>query len=80
MLREGLSLSRSCDPASGRVVLEKVRLNKAAKYPFGHRNHTLGVSVSTTIQRSRWGMTYGVANGLVGDEVELLFEFEALRQ
>ena len=58
----------------------KVRLNKAAKYPFGHRNHTLGVSVSATIQRSRWGMTYGVANGLVGDEVELLFEFEALRQ
>ena len=58
----------------------KVRLNKAAKYPFGHRKHTLGVSVSATIQRSRWGMTYGVANGLVGDEVELLFEFEALRQ
>ena len=31
-------------------------------------------------QRSRWGMTYGVANGMVGDKVELLFEFEALRQ
>jgi polyisoprenoid-binding protein YceI len=58
----------------------KVRLNKAAQYPFGHRKHTLGVSVSATIQRSRWGMTYGVANGMVGDKVELLFEFEALRQ
>ena len=58
----------------------KVRLNKAAKYPFGHRKHTLGVSASTTIERSRWGMTYGVANGMVGDKVELLFELEALRQ
>ena len=58
----------------------KVRLNKAAQYPFGHRKHTLGVSVRATIQRSRWGMTYGLANGMVGDEVELLFEFEALRQ
>jgi polyisoprenoid-binding protein YceI len=58
----------------------KVRLNKAAKYPFGHGKHTLGVSATTTIQRSRWGMTYGVANGMVGDAVELLFEFEAMRQ
>jgi polyisoprenoid-binding protein YceI len=61
------------------VELE-VRLNKAAQYPFGHRKHTLGVSASTTIQRSRWGMTYGVADRMVGDQVELLFEFEALRQ
>jgi polyisoprenoid-binding protein YceI len=58
----------------------KVRLNKAAQYPFGHRKQTLGVSASVKIQRSRWGMAYGVANGMVGDEVELMFEFEALRQ
>ncbi len=58
----------------------KVRLNKAAQYPFGHRKHTLGVSVRATIRRSRWGMHYGVTNKMVGDEVELLFEFEALRQ
>ena len=35
---------------------------------------------AATVQRSRWGMSYGVANGMVGDEVELMFEFEALRQ
>ena len=58
----------------------KVQLNKAAKYPFGHGKHTLGVSATTTIQRSRWGMTYGVANAMVGDDVELLFEFEAMQQ
>jgi polyisoprenoid-binding protein YceI len=57
-----------------------VRLNKAAKYPFGHGKHTLGVSARAKLLRSQWGMTYGVANDLVGDEVELQFEFEALRQ
>ncbi|HEY4368777.1 MAG TPA: YceI family protein [Steroidobacteraceae bacterium] len=58
----------------------KIKLNKAATYPFGHRQYTLGVSARATIQRSLWGMSYGVKNGLVGDDVELLFEFEALRQ
>lgn len=57
-----------------------VRLNKAGTYPFGHGRYTLGISARTTLQRSRWGMTYGVANRMVGDDVELLFELEALRQ
>lgn len=57
----------------------KVRLNKSAKYPFGHGKHTLGVSASARLLRSQWGMTYGVPR-MVGDEVELMFEFEALRE
>lgn len=60
------------------VTLE-VSLNKAATYPFGHRKHTLGISARTTLQRSQWGMSYGVKNGMVGDEVLLSFEFEAMR-
>ena len=60
------------------VVLE-VTLNKAATYPFGHRKHTLGISARTTIERSRWGMDYGVSRGMVGDAVELRFELEAMR-
>ena len=60
------------------VTLE-VSLNKAAIYPFGHRKHTLGISARTTLQRSQWGMSYGVKNGMVGDEVLLSFEFEAMR-
>ena len=60
------------------VTLE-VALNKAATYPFGHRKHTLGISARTTLQRSQWGMSYGVKNGMVGDEVLLSFEFEAMR-
>jgi polyisoprenoid-binding protein YceI len=57
-----------------------VTLNKAAKYPFGHGRHTLGISARAQLKRSQWGMSYGVGNKMVGDEVELLFEFEALRQ
>lgn len=57
-----------------------VTINRHADYPFGHRRETLGISARTTIQRSRWGMDYGVADNLVGDEVTLRFEFEALRQ
>ncbi len=55
-------------------------VNKAAEYPFGHGQYTLGISARTTIERSEWGMDYAVDNGLVGDEVELTFEFEAIRQ
>ena len=74
VLRGDLTLLGQTHP----VELE-VRLNKAGKYPFGHRKHTLGISATATIRRSVWGMSYGVVNGMVGDEVELLFEFEALR-
>ena len=57
----------------------QVTINKAAPYPFGHRKYTLGVSATATIRRSQWGMSYAVENGMVGDEVKLLFEFEAPR-
>lgn len=63
-----------------RPVELDVTLNKSAEYPFGHGKHTLGISARTTINRGQWGMTYAVDNGLVGDEVELIFEFEAIRQ
>ncbi|MFO7762668.1 MAG: YceI family protein [Wenzhouxiangellaceae bacterium] len=57
-----------------------VTINKRAEYPFGHGKETLGISAHTTIERSRWGMDYAVSNELVGDEVALRFEFEAIRQ
>ena len=53
-------------------------INRRADYPFGHGKDTLGISARTTIRRSRWGMTYAVDNDLVGDEVVLRFEFEAV--
>jgi len=63
-----------------RPVSLDVTLNKAADYPFGHGQYTLGISARGAIERSRFGMDYGVANELVGDQVELLIELEAIRQ
>ena len=57
-----------------------VTLNKAAKYPFGHKSFTLGISARGQLQRSAYGMDYGVANALVGDTVELIIETEANQQ
>ncbi|MEZ7894498.1 MAG: YceI family protein [Thauera sp.] len=37
------------------------------------------MSARTTIERSRWGMDYGISRGMVGDAVELRFELEAMR-
>ena len=63
-----------------RPIALEYTLNKAADYPFGHGDFTLGVSLRGALSRSEWGMDYGVANGLVGDEVELLIETEANRR
>ena len=52
-------------------------LNKSEKYPFGHKSFTLGVSARGSLQRSAYGMSYGVANALVGDAIELIIEVEA---
>jgi hypothetical protein len=40
----------------------------------------MGVSARGRILRSEFGMNYAVDNGWVGDEVELIIEFEARRQ
>lgn len=56
-----------------------VTLNKAAEYPFGHKRFTLGLSMETSIKRSDFGMMYAVENGLVGDEVQINIETEAMR-
>ena len=57
-----------------------VKLNKFARYPFGHRKETIGISASTVIERSNWGMDYGVSNNMVGDKVILRFELEAVQE
>ena len=62
-----------------RPVEFQATVNKLDNYPFGHEQPTLGVSVRGTIERSQWGMTYGVDQGMVGDEVTLLIELEAIQ-
>ena len=55
-------------------------VNKLEDYPFGHGKPTLGVSIRASINRSQWGMTYGIEQGMVGDEVALLIELEAMAE
>lgn len=62
-----------------RSVGVDVTLNKSAEYPIGHEDYTLGMTAETTIKRSEWGMTYGIEDDLVGDEVRLRFGLEAVR-
>ncbi|MEM9783862.1 MAG: YceI family protein [Pseudomonadota bacterium] len=62
-----------------RPIEVAVTLNKDAPYPFGHQKRTLGVSAEATVVRSAFGMEYALG-GLVGDEVEVIFEMEAIAQ
>jgi polyisoprenoid-binding protein YceI len=54
--------------------------NKSGEYPFGGSPYVMGVSARGTIKRSAFGMTYGVDNGWVGDDVEIIVEFEARKR
>ena len=74
-LRGNLTLLGRTHP----IILD-VKLNKFAKYPFGHRKETIGISANTVIDRSIWGMDYGVSNDMVGNKVILRFEFEAVQE
>ena len=53
-----------------RKVTSRVVWNKSGDYPFGDKHHAVGISARTTIQRSDFGMTYAVAGGIVGDDVD----------
>lgn len=63
-----------------RPVRLDVVWNKAGEYPYGDEHYTLGISARGEIQRSQWGMTYAIDNGLVGDAVEIIIEAELIRQ
>lgn len=55
-------------------------LNKIGDYPIGRNAYAMGVSATGVVRRSDYGMDYAIDNGWVGDEVEIIIEFEALRQ
>lgn len=57
--------------------------NKSAESPLGGvggKPYVMGVSARGSFKRSAYGMNYAVANGWVGDEVELIIELEAVRK
>ena len=54
--------------------------NKSATSPLPGEPYVAGMSARGSFRRSEFGMSYGVADGLVGDDVELLVELEAHRR
>lgn len=61
-----------------RPVVLDVIWNRSGEYPIGDKHWAAGFSARTLIKRSDFGMTYAL--GMVGDEVEIVLEFEAIRQ
>ena len=62
-------------------VTIEAKWNKSAQYELpGTTAYVMGVSARTSFKRSEFGMKYGVANGWIGDTVEMMFEFEARRR
>jgi polyisoprenoid-binding protein YceI len=57
-------------------------MNKLSQYELGtfRKPIVMGVSARGRFKRSPYGMSYGIDNGWVGDEVEMIIEFEARRQ
>ncbi len=74
-LRGSLTLVGVTRPLSLAVVW-----NKSATSPLPGKPYVAGMSARGSFRRSDFGMSYGVADGLVGDEVELLIELEAHRR
>ncbi|MEL6206404.1 MAG: YceI family protein [Pseudomonadota bacterium] len=56
-----------------------VTLNQNAVYPCCHGKETLGISATASILRSDFGSTYALPV-FVGDEVDIMLEFEAIMQ
>jgi polyisoprenoid-binding protein YceI len=67
-----------------RPVSLQATWNKSEPYPLRlaplQRSVVTGVSARGSFRRSAFGMDYAVENGWVGDEIELIVEFEARRE
>ena len=61
------------------VVLD-MTWNRSGRYPFGKKHYAIGLSARTTIKRSDFGMTYALQGDLVGDDVQIILEFEGIRE
>jgi len=58
-----------------------VTWNKSGQYELpGVKAYVMGVSARGSFKRSAFGMSYGLANGWVGDSVDLILELEARRK
>jgi polyisoprenoid-binding protein YceI len=65
---------------SKKITLHAV-INKIEKYPFGFRKPiVMGVSATASFNRTDYGMDYAVGENGVGDQIDLIIEFEAIKQ
>ena len=85
MLKRGDFAGKSAEtfPITGvrRGPAERILLvGLGPKAGFGRKPYVMGVSARGSFKRSAYGMNYAVANGWVGDTVDLIIEFEAVRQ
>lgn len=55
-----------------------VTLNRRDAHPIGGKD-TLGGSARGSLLRSEFGMEYALQGDLVGDEIDLIIEFEAIK-
>jgi polyisoprenoid-binding protein YceI len=66
-----------------RPLILNARINKIDTYPFRvglSKPMVIGVSATASFKRSDFGMNYAVKKKLVGDEIDLIIEFEARQQ
>jgi polyisoprenoid-binding protein YceI len=63
-----------------RPLVLSVVWNKSATSPLPGNPYVAGMSARGSFRRSDFGMSYGVADDLVGDQVELVIELEAHRR
>ena len=66
-----------------RPITLEIVWNKSALSPLAQgseKPYVLGASARGSFERSAFGMSYGVAEALVGDDVELIIELEAHRR
>ncbi len=59
------------------------KINKIDIYPFRvglSKPMVMGVSATASFKRSDFGMNYALKKNLVGDEIELIIEFEAIQE
>ena len=66
-----------------RPLILNATINKIDTYPFRvglSKPMVIGVSATASFKRSDFGMNYAVKKKLVGDEIDLIIEFEARQQ
>ena len=63
-----------------RPVTLEVEFISSGPYMFSSRQYRVGINARARLKRSDFGMTYMVDNNGVGDDVQLILGFEAVRQ